>query len=136
MPRIFAQKPFESYSPKAQTYADKHSPVILCAPEAERGKPFPVTVRIGNQAKHPNTQEHHFCYIQLWDLETLIAELRFDHRCFGVEPLQIEAHFTIIPQHSLRLTAMAYCNKHGLWQSEEFFISAPEHNLADERKNA
>jgi len=125
MPRIFTYNAFKNHSPKASVYADKHAPVVVCAPTAERGLPFSVTVRIGTNAKHPNTLEHHFCYVQLWDLETLVAETRFDHRALGDKPLHIEAQFTLIPQRSLRLTAMAYCNQHGLWQSEEFFVHAP-----------
>jgi superoxide reductase len=126
MPHIFTYNALKNNSPMSCVYADKHSPVILCSSAAKRGLPFALTVRIGTNEKHPNTPDHHFCYIQLWDLETLIADTRFDYRTFGDKPLQIEVHFTLIPQHSLRLTAMAYCNKHGLWQSEEFFVHAPD----------
>ena len=126
MPHIFSYNAFKNYTPRVQAYADKHSPVVVCAPTAQRGLPFSVTVRIVITEKHPNTPEHHFCYLQIWDLETLIAETQFDHRALGEKPLQIEVRFTIVPQRSLRLTAMAYCNKHGLWQSEEVFVQAPE----------
>jgi len=129
MPRIFSFNDFKSQTPKVLAYADKHAPLILCAPVATRGQAFSVKVRIGTNQKHPNTADHHFCYIQLWDLERLAAVYSFDHRTFGDNPLQIEATFTLIPQRSLRLTAMAYCNKHGLWQSEEVFVHAPETDL-------
>ena len=133
MPRIFSYNDFKGQTTKVLAYADKHAPVVLCAPVAERGRTFSVQVRIGTNEKHPNTEEHHFCYVQLWDLERLVAAYSFDHRTLGDKPLQIEVSFTVIPQRSLRLTAMAYCNKHGLWQSKEVFVHAPE---SDSQENA
>jgi superoxide reductase len=126
MPHIFTYNKFKKSSLRVRAYADKHAPVVLCPSTATRDLPFSVTVRIGTNEKHPNTVEHHFCYVQLWDLETLVGEARFDHRALGNTPLQIETHFTIIPRRSLRLTAWAYCNQHGLWESEEVFVHAPE----------
>jgi len=128
MPRIFTYNSFKNDRPRVRIYADKHTPVVLCAPEAKRGELFPITVRIGINEKHPNTPDHHFCYVQLWDLETIIGEVRLEHSALGANPLQTEVLFTVIPQRSLRLTALAYCNKHGLWQSEEVFVHAPEYN--------
>lgn len=126
MPRLFSYKNFADKSDKVRIYADKHSPVIICEKEALRNKPFKVKVRIGTTARHPNAPDHHFEYIQLWNLETLVGEIHLQRSSYGDEPTQIEAYFTIIPKVSLRLTAMAYCNKHGLWQSEEVFIPAKE----------
>ena len=125
MPRIFTYQDFASGSEKVRTYADKHTPVIICNDTAERGKPFIVKVRIGISAKHPNTAEHHYEYIQLWDLETLLAQIHLNTTAQGKEALQIEAEFTVIPQLSMRLTALAYCTKHGLWRSDERYVSAP-----------
>ena len=125
MPHIFTFNSFKNKSLRVRTYADKHTPVVVCAPTAERDRPFSVSVRIGINEKHPNTIKHHFCFVQLWDLETLVGEVRFDHRSLGTEPQHVEAHFWFVPTRSLRLTAMAYCNLHGLWQSEEVFVHAP-----------
>jgi len=122
MPRLFTFSDFAARSETVRTYADKHTPVIICEPEAQRDKDFVVKVRIGTKAKHPNTSVHHFVYIQLWNLETLVGEARLDTAALGNEPLQIEVPFTVQPAVSLRLTALAYCNKHGLWKSEEHFV--------------
>jgi len=122
MPRLFSYKDFAQGSDKVRNYADKHSPVIICEAEAIRNKPLTVTVRIGKSVKHPNTPEHHFEYVQLWNLETLIGEAKLQRASYGDMPVQIETDFIFIPKISLRLTALAYCNKHGLWQSEEIFI--------------
>ncbi len=126
MPRLFTYQDFAEGSEKVRNYADKHTPVILCADKAERGKPFTVKVRIGTNAKHPNTPEHHYEYIQLWNLETLLGEVRLNTVAQGGQPLQIEVEFTIVPSLSMRLTALAYCTKHGLWRSEERYVRAPE----------
>ncbi|HNW49333.1 MAG: desulfoferrodoxin family protein [Bacteroidales bacterium] len=126
MPRLFTYNEFENGSEKVRQYADKHSPVIICESTAERNKPFRVKVKIGKSVKHPNAPDHHYEYIQLWNLETLVGEIKLQRSSFGDLPVHIEAEFTIIPKTSLRLTALAYCNKHGLWQSEELFIPVTE----------
>ncbi|HCT94222.1 MAG: hypothetical protein A2X19_08790 [Bacteroidetes bacterium GWE2_39_28] len=122
MPRLFSYVDFAGGSDKVRNYADKHSPVIICNSEAERNTPFKVKVRIGTNAKHPNAPDHHYEYIQLWNLETLVGEVKLQRSSYGDNPVHIEADFTIIPKVSLRLTAVAYCNKHGLWRSEEVFV--------------
>ena len=126
MPRLFTFSCFAERSEVVRTYADKHTPVIICASEAKRNQDFTVKVRIGTAAKHPNTPLHHFVYIQLWNLETLVGETRLDTAALGNEPLQIEALFTVQPAVSMRLTAIAYCNKHGLWKSEEHFVKVSD----------
>lgn len=124
MPRLFTYNEFKNGSEKVRQYADKHSPVIICESTAERNKPFRVKVIIGKSVKHPNAPDHHYEYIQLWNLETLAGEIKLQRSSFGDLPVHVEAEFTIIPKNSLRLTALAYCNKHGLWQSEELFVPA------------
>ena len=126
MPRLFTYNEFENGSEKVRQYADKHSPDIICESTAERNKPFRVKVKIGKSVKHPNAPDHHYEYIQLWNLETLVGEIKLQRASFGDLPVHIEAQFTIIPKPSLRLTALAYCNKHGLWQSEELFVPVTE----------
>jgi superoxide reductase len=122
MPRLFSFRDFAGGSEKVRTYANKHTPVIVCDSVAERNKPFKVSVRIGISVKHPNAKDHHFEYIQLWNLETLVSEVKLQRASYGDDPVHIEAAFTFIPKVSLRLTALAYCNKHGLWASEEVFV--------------
>jgi len=128
MPRLFSYSDFAGGSEKVRAYADKHTPVIICNSDAERDKMFSVKVRIGMNIKHPNAAEHHFEYIQLWNLETLIAEVRLQRGSFGNDPIQIETDFRLIPKVSLRLTAVAYCNRHGLWKSEELYIRVYDKN--------
>ncbi len=126
MPRLFTYSDFAHGSDIVRAYADKHTPVVVCATEVRRDEPFTATVRIGTQAKHPNTEVHHFVYIQLWNLETLIGEATLNSSVLGSEPLQIEVPFEVVPTVSMRLTALVYCNKHGLWRSEEVFVKVTD----------
>ncbi len=122
MPRSFSYNEFSTGSATVKAYADKHTPVITCAPTALRGKKHKVNVRVGVTLSHPNTKEHHFTHIQLWNLETMVAEAFFAQGTFGSSPMQVEVDFYIVPQVSMRLQALAYCTKHGLWKSEEVFV--------------
>lgn len=122
MPRLFSYDNFANGSETVRVFADKHSPVIICDTEAKRNEPFNVKVKIGMNVRHPNTPEHHYEYIQLWNLETLIATVKLQRSSFGDLPIHVEANFTFVPKVSLRLIALAYCNQHGLWQSKEVFV--------------
>ncbi len=126
MPRLFSYQDFSGGSQSVLNYADKHSPVIICDTSAKRGAPFTVKVKIGISVKHPNATDHHFQYIQLWNLESLIGEVKLQRASFGDDPVHIETQFTFIPKVSLRLTALAYCNKHGLWRSREVFVKVSD----------
>lgn len=126
MPKIFTENSFLQSSDIVNTYADKHTPIIFCDTTAIRNKKMRVKVTIGNQHMHPNTNDHYFTYIQLWSLEKLIAEVRFQSGAFGCKPMKPEVDFYIVPQVSLHLTAMAYCTKHGLWKSEEVYVKVTD----------
>ncbi len=126
MPRIFSYNQFKDGSSKVKAYADKHSPVITCNTSAIRHTKLKVNVRIGKATAHPNTADHRFEYIQLWDLETLLAEARLSAAAFGDSPIMVEVDFYVVPSVSMRLKALAYCNKHGLWESEEVFVNVTD----------
>ncbi len=126
MPRLFSYDEFAGRSEIVRIFANKHSPVIICDSEAKRNEPLNVKVKIGKTVKHPNSPEHHYQYIQLWNLETLIGTVQLDRASFGDSPVHVEANFTFSPKVSLRLTALAYCNQHGLWQSEEIFVKVKD----------
>lgn len=134
MPRLFSYSDFKDGSKSVIQYADKHSPVIICSESAQRGVPFNVKVQIGKTVKHPNAVDHHYQYIQLWNLETLISEIKLQRASFGDDPVHIEVQFNFIPKVSLRLTALAYCNKHGLWKSEEVFVKVYDNQDEEEQQ--
>ena len=122
MPKVFTREMFAQSSETVMEYADKHTPVIECGKCVKRNEKMKVKVLIGNKFTHPNTVDHSFTYIQLWNLEKLIAEVRFQAGSFGNKPMKPEIDFFIVPQLSMRLMAHAYCTKHGLWKSCETYV--------------
>ena len=44
----------------------------------------------------------------------------------GSAPSQLEIDFYIVPTRKMKLTAHAYCTKHGLWQSDEVVVEVSE----------
>ncbi|MBF0429234.1 MAG: class II SORL domain-containing protein [Magnetococcales bacterium] len=102
-------------------YIDRHSPFIECAATAKAGVKFPVTVRMGKEYSHPDDGDHFIKSIQLYDGPTLLAEANFLSGTLGGtgQKSQAEVTFNVVPGGSkMRLSALSYCTKHGLWECE------------------
>ncbi|MDR2639264.1 MAG: dethiobiotin synthase [Helicobacteraceae bacterium] len=101
-------------------YIDRHSPFITVAPNAKVGEKLAVNVRLGKNYTHPDDTDHYINEIKLFDRETLLATatllsgINGGHGNKG----QAEVTFFIVPQKNLKLVALSYCTKHGLWQSD------------------
>ena len=118
MPQIFSPVDIKSLDKDVQKdYFDRHSPQIFCEPSVKEGEKFCVKVRVGSEYVHPDDGDHFIGYIQLWNRETLLAEAKIFPGTMGNKPGQAEVDFYIVPKVSMNLLAMAYCTKHGLWQS-------------------
>jgi superoxide reductase len=110
-------------------YIDRHSPFVHCAPNAKRGERFEVTVKVGNEYPHPDDSDHHIRSIQLYDSQTLLAEASFPAGTLGGDGVKgnAEVTFNIVPTTSkLALSAMSYCTKHGLWESDPVAVTVAE----------
>jgi superoxide reductase len=107
-------------------YIDRHSPFIHCEKTAKKGEKFKVTVKLGNEYAHPDDHDHYISYVQLWNRETMLATAHFTAGALGNMPGHVEVDFYIVPNKSMKLTAMAYCTKHGLWQSDEVDVEVAE----------
>jgi superoxide reductase len=119
MPKINSYQDISQIDRDAKKdYIDRHSPFIHCEGGAKKGEPFKVKVKVGNEYVHPDDFDHFIKYVQLWSGETLLAETNFPPGTLGNQPGHVEVDFYIVPQKKLNLTAMAYCTKHGLWQSD------------------
>ncbi len=103
-------------------YIDRHSAFVHCDTTAKKGEKFKVKVRVGDEYKHPDDFDHYIASVQLWDGETMLAESVFMAGALGNEPGNVEVDFHIVPKKKMKLTAMAYCTKHGLWQSDEVVV--------------
>ena len=107
-------------------YIDRHSPFIHVADEAKAGEKLTVKVVMGNEYVHPDDFDHYIKYIQLWNGEVLLAQSEFAAGALGSKPGHAEVDFHIVPSKSLNLVAMAYCTKHGVWQSDPKAVKVAE----------
>ena len=99
-------------------YIDRHSAFIHCADEAVAGEKFKVNVKIGDEYMHPDDADHYISYIQLWNGEKMLAQTNFVEGAMGNAPQNLEVDFYIVPSRKMKLTAYAFCTKHGLWESD------------------
>ena len=119
MPKINRYEDISQIDREAKKdYIDRHSPFIICEDSAKAGEKFKVKVKVGNEYSHPDDFDHYIAYIQLWDGDRLLGQAIFTPGALGNEKSQAEVDFYIIPKKNLKLTAMSYCTKHGLWESE------------------
>jgi superoxide reductase len=119
MPKIFKLVDSTKIEKEVQKdYFDRHSPIIVCNDKANEGEKFKVKIRIGSEYNHPDDNDHFIGFIQLWNRETLLAEVKMFPGTMGNNAGQPEVDFYIVPKVSMNLTAMSYCTRHGLWQSE------------------
>ena len=119
----------------ADWQAEKHVPSIAAPESVKAGEPFEVEIAVGKEIPHPNTLEHHIAWVALYfvaDGSQLPVELaRAEFRAHGPDlftaPI-LKATITLptppLPQSTTppllsgTLHAVAYCNIHGLWESE------------------
>lgn len=130
MPKINRYVDISSVEKEAKKdYIDRHSPFVSCEAKAKKGEKFPVTVKVGNEYTHPDDFNHYIDFIQLYNGETLLAEARYLAGALGGEghKSQAEVTFHIVPSgKKLSLTAMSYCTKHGLWESDPVEVEVEE----------
>ena len=107
-------------------YIDRHSPFVHCESTAKKGEKFTVKVKVGNEYSHPDDFDHYIAYVQLWNGETLLGQATFTPGTLGNEKSQVKVDFHIIPQKNMTLTAMSYCTKHGLWESDPVKVEVTE----------
>ncbi|MCP3672503.1 MAG: dethiobiotin synthase [Gammaproteobacteria bacterium] len=106
-------------------YIDRHSPFVHCAERAAKNEAFAVTVKMGKEYSHPDDMDHYIKSVQLYNGQTLLAEASFPPGSLGGNGAKgnVEVTFNIVPTDStLSLTAMSYCTKHGLWESDSVAV--------------
>jgi len=103
-------------------YIDRHSAFVHCEANAKAGQKFKVKVKVGDEYAHPDDFDHYIAWVQLWNGENNLAQANFTAGAMGNAATNLEVDFYIVPTKNMKLTAMAYCTKHGLWQSEEVVV--------------
>ncbi len=104
-------------------YFDRHTPHVYCESKAKKAEKFTVKVTMGKDYPHPDDHDHYIQYVQLWNRQTMLAEATFTAGALGNMAGHVEVDFNIVPTVSMKLSAMSYCTKHGLWQSEDVEVS-------------
>ncbi|NJO87780.1 MAG: dethiobiotin synthase [Chloroflexia bacterium] len=107
-------------------YIDRHSAFVHCDASAKKGEKFKVKVKVGDEYMHPDDFDHYIAWVQLWNGETQLAQATMNAGALGSAPSQLEVDFYIVPTRKMKLTAHAYCTKHGLWQSDEVVVEVEE----------
>ncbi len=103
-------------------YIDRHSAFVHCEGNASKGEKFKVKVKVGDEYSHPDDTDHYIAWVQLWDGETNLAQANFTAGALGNISNQLEVDFYIVPSRKMKLTATAFCTKHGLWKSDEIVV--------------
>lgn len=114
---------------------EKHVPVIEAPEKAAVGEAITVGLSVGAQIAHPNTTEHHICWIKLFfkpekaPKPFCVGELSFEvHGESGAGanqgPVYCEpfGSLKVKLKESGTLIAMSYCNIHGLWESSRDIV--------------
>ena len=107
-------------------------PVIEIPSQVTAGEPFQVTVSIGKEIPHPNTTEHHITWIDLYfHPEGAKFPHQVGHFAFTAHgeavagpnqgPAYSEPHLVLTLKVNTGGTfhALAFCNIHGMWESEQ-----------------
>jgi superoxide reductase len=119
-----------NYTQSADFKTEKHVPVIEAPEKVNAGEAFAVKVSVGKEVSHPNTTEHFIESITLYfkpdDGKFAVEIGRADFSAHGASAegpnkgcafTEPAALFSVKLNASGTLTAMSYCNIHGLWES-------------------
>ncbi len=111
---------------------EKHVPVIDCADEVTKDEMFDVKVGLGKEIAHPNTTAHHIRWIDIhFHPENEKFPYQIGHFEFSAHGESTEGadSSTIYTHHQVSTSfktskpgiihAVAYCNIHGLWESNK-----------------
>ncbi len=101
-------------------YVDRHSAFVHCEKTTKKGQKFAVTVKVGDEYSHPDDFDHYIAYVQLFNGEILVAQATFTPATvFGAgNKGNVEVTFNVVLDKKAKFTAVAYCTKHGLWESD------------------
>ncbi len=111
--------------------SEKHVPVIDCPDTFKKDEFTRITVTLGKAVAHPNTTEHHICWIALYfkpEGGNVYEIARFAFQAHGEStngpnqgPVYTHSEGSTMMRTAVggTLMAEAYCNIHGLWQSSK-----------------
>lgn len=102
---------------------EKHVPIIHFPESVKVGEKNTLKVSIGDEIAHPNTLEHHISWIKVFfqaeGSKFPVEIATFEHRAHGegdVVDGPVGVTEVILPKSGV-LSALSYCNIHGLWEN-------------------
>lgn len=111
---------------------EKHVPVIEAPAKVKAGELFTAEVSVGKEIAHPNNAQHHIAWIQLFytpeggKMAIELANYKFVAHGESMDAEKPGPAFTepaatakVKLAKSGTLTALSYCNLHGLWESSQ-----------------
>ncbi|MFA6104814.1 MAG: class II SORL domain-containing protein [Victivallaceae bacterium] len=111
---------------------EKHVPVIEAPDEVTAGESCKITVSVGKEIPHPNKTEHHIRWIEVYfkandaKFPVQLGRIEFCAHGESVEGPDKSGIYTnhcaaicFKTEKSGTLSAAAYCNIHGLWESSK-----------------
>ena len=109
---------------------EKHIPLIDAPEKIKKGDILSLTLTVGKEIPHPNTTEHHICWITVFfhpkgeKFPYQVARLEFSAHGESIQGPNTSTIFTqpavtcvFKTEKSGTILASSYCNIHGLWES-------------------
>lgn len=121
---------FKEMVKSADWKQEKHVPVIDIVGEVKKEEAVNINVSVGKEIAHPNTTAHHIDWIELYFMPEggkftyLIGRYEFAAHGSSAEGPDTSTVYSM-PEVNVKfktekpgtLTALSYCNIHGLWTS-------------------
>lgn len=111
---------------------EKHVPVIEAPDKVKKGEFFKITLTVGKEIPHPNKTEHHIRWIAVYfhpKGEKFPYQIgKFDFTAHGESAqgadtstiyTHPEAVLSFKTEKAGTISAISYCNIHGLWQNSK-----------------
>lgn len=106
---------FADYIRKPETEGkEKHVPSIILS-DSEIGTV--VSIQVGKEVLHPTTPEHHIEWVQLFGVAQDGKFIQIGVLTFGKGTSLPSGSIVIKKENYTSLTAVAYCNLHGVWEN-------------------
>jgi len=96
---------------------ESHLPKVEAPGKVKKGEPFQVKVKVG---PHPNQPQHSIRRVEVWFTEDGRAFNPVRIASVELEPVYAEPEltFTVKLEKSGTLHVLAYCNLHGVWETD------------------
>ena len=96
---------------------EKHVPRITIDKGHKEGKDI-VRVVVGHEVPHPNTVEHHICWIELYGVKKDNQVINLGRAAWAPVYSNPNVRFQINQIEEFKaFQALAYCNIHGVWEN-------------------